>query len=97
MNITLKTNRICGKCEFETQTIWNKDEQMPAIICPVSEQKKGLLDNCDVEFSPVKTGLWIAQYPPINHIYFCSLCGQFGDRLWSYCPNCGAKMKQEYE
>ena len=25
--------------------------------------------------------------------YECSKCGQYGTRIWNFCPNCGARMK----
>ena len=25
--------------------------------------------------------------------YECNKCGQYGMRMWNFCPNCGAKMK----
>ena len=25
--------------------------------------------------------------------YECSKCGQYGTRMWNFCPNCGAQMK----
>lgn len=25
--------------------------------------------------------------------YECNKCGQYGTRIWNFCPNCGARMK----
>lgn len=25
--------------------------------------------------------------------YECSKCGQYGTRIWNFCPNCGCRMK----
>lgn len=25
--------------------------------------------------------------------YECSRCGQYGTRIWNFCPNCGCRMK----
>lgn len=29
--------------------------------------------------------------------YECSKCGQYGTRIWNYCPNCGSKMRGEHD
>ena len=26
--------------------------------------------------------------------YECSKCGQYGTRIWNFCPNCGADMRE---
>ena len=44
----------------------------------------------------VQHGEWI-ELPPFKNIYVCSLCGQWGEHHWGYCPNCGAKMDEECE
>lgn len=38
------------------------------------------------------TGEWVEELPSL---YYCSRCRSepFGDNLYHYCPNCGAKMK----
>lgn len=41
-----------------------------------------------------KTGKWVP-FSPKSHLYSCSLCGQWADRHWNYCPNCGARMDEE--
>lgn len=41
-----------------------------------------------------KTGKWVP-FSPKSHLYSCSLCGQWADRHWNYCPNCGADMRGE--
>lgn len=37
-------------------------------------------------------GEWVEELPSV---YYCSRCKSepFGDNLYHYCPNCGAKMK----
>ena len=34
---------------------------------------------------------------PWYEFYECNKCGQYGTRVWRYCPNCGAKMDGERE
>lgn len=45
---------------------------------------------------PVKHGKWV-ELRPLKNIFVCSLCGQWGDYHWNYCPNCGAKMGEVEE
>lgn len=46
----------------------------------------------------VKRGEWVNIYPDC---YRCSVCGEDFviefDSDWYYCPNCGAKMKEDIE
>lgn len=45
---------------------------------------------------PVKHGKWVP-FSPKSHLYSCSLCGQWADRYWNYCPNCGSAMEGVYD
>jgi DNA-directed RNA polymerase subunit RPC12/RpoP len=54
-----------------------------------------------IEAEPVKHGRWIEQEAPNMDTYYdCSACGESfcfiegspKDNLYTYCPNCGAKM-----
>ena len=46
-----------------------------------------------------KRGEWIDRSDggrilnPWWETYECSKCGQYGARIWHFCPNCGARMK----
>lgn len=44
----------------------------------------------------VKHGRWV-EFSPLRNMFSCSLCGQWGDRLWNYCPHCGSRMDLEGE
>ncbi len=37
--------------------------------------------------SAEKTGKWI-KFSSMKHLFYCSVCGQIGERYWNYCPNC---------
>lgn len=69
-----------------------------------------MLGSCD------ESALWKLRYLPsadvveVRHGYWkggnnslapkCSVCGNWGQRCWNYCPNCGARMrmtKEQYE
>ena len=45
------------------------------------------------EVQEVKHGRWLAFFP-LRNMFSCSICGQWGDRLWNYCPNCGARCEE---
>ena len=46
------------------------------------------------DVAEVRHGRWV-EFSPLRNMFSCSLCGQWGDRLWNYCPNCGAIMDKE--
>ena len=50
-----------------------------------------LNDLPSAEAEPVRHGKWV-ELRPLKNIFVCSLCGQWGDYHWNYCPNCGTKM-----
>lgn len=41
-----------------------------------------------------KVGKWVP-FSPKSQLYSCSLCGQWADRHWNFCPACGAQMEVE--
>lgn len=41
--------------------------------------------------SAEKKGEWV-KFSSMKHLFYCSVCGQLGERYWNYCPNCGARM-----
>ena len=55
-----------------------------------------------IKFIPTiepKQGEWIDRSDggrilnPWWETYECSKCGQYGTRIWHFCPNCGADMR----
>lgn len=40
-----------------------------------------------------KAGRWIP-FSEQSLLASCSLCGEWVDREWNYCPHCGAKMEE---
>ena len=47
--------------------------------------------------APVKRGKWEhkEQLSPYRFIWYCSECGEAGDKHFNYCPWCGARMDGE--
>ena len=79
-------------------------ETLIACISPeeiVSKMVISLAPTIDAEL--VKHGHWIVcndltannMYLDENEYYKCSECGKTKGRKSNYCPNCGAKMKDE--
>ena len=60
---------------------------------------KDLDDVPTIEAEPIRHGHWIYKeygYPTALAFYTCSVCGHVqGLDINNYCPNCGAKMKNE--
>lgn len=50
-----------------------------------------------IEALPVKHGRWVHSIEvDADWVgYKCSECCEFGAPSWNYCPNCGAKMKED--
>lgn len=52
-----------------------------------------------VEIADRQQGEWIDRSDggrilnPWWETYECSKCGQYGTRIWNFCPQCGARMK----
>ena len=44
--------------------------------------------------SAEKTGRWVMLLP-MKHRFYCSVCGQLGEKYWNYCTMCGAKNKED--
>lgn len=57
-----------------------------------------VVDVGDIDDAPTieerKKGKWVP-FSPKSHLYSCSLCGQWADRHWNYCPDCGARMEDK--
>ena len=57
-----------------------------------------MADAPSIDIEP-KRGEWIDRSDggrilnPWWETYECSKCGQYGTRIWHFCPNCGARMK----
>ena len=60
--------------------LWTRDQTYNAIFC---------LPSADV--APVRHGRWDCDMGGV----WCSVCGEYSEGEWNYCPNCGAKMDEE--
>lgn len=58
------------------------------------ESKKLNQRHKDCPLVEEKTGKWIP-FSPLENLFSCSVCGQWGEKYWNYCPHCGARMVEE--
>ena len=90
---------ICAYCIYNDGAVYTSIP--PKYKCTITNKFQFGLDNCDVEFAPVKHGKWTRyEFSTNNRWRKCSVCGM-GDEyinefgivaIRNYCPNCGAKM-----
>lgn len=53
-----------------------------------------LLENTTTaDVAPVRHGRWDCDMGGV----WCSVCGEYSEGEWDYCPYCGAKMDEEAE
>lgn len=50
-----------------------------------------LLSIPSADVAPVRHGRWDSDMSGA----WCSVCGEYSEGEWNYCPNCGAKMDGE--
>lgn len=86
---------ICAYCVYNDGAVYTSIP--PKYKCTITNEFHFGLDNCDVEFAPVKHGRWIDDcYDQMDggayKITVCSVCGT-PNPVSNYCPNCGAKME----
>lgn len=48
-----------------------------------------------LDYAPVKHGKWFygAEYAGVHEVD-CSVCGNYANDYYDFCPNCGAKMEE---
>ncbi len=98
-----KFNLFLGNWEDKNINNGWRHEDCPLIELPPADVEPVKCEDCKTiialkaALEPVKTGKWIYE-----HGYYCSECGDFwaeDDRemikVFNYCPNCGAKMREE--
>lgn len=84
----------CAYCKHTEGVVYTS--LPPKYKCAITGEYHLALDDCNVEFAPVKHGKWmkldVAKYR-------CSECGkiQYGDRDsdLNYCCNCGSRNEVE--
>jgi hypothetical protein len=80
----------CAYCKYNDGKIYTS--MPPKYRCTITNEYHSALDDCDVEFIPVKLGKWIKIK---GNVYDCSSCKKrfiFLEKLPNYCDNCGVKM-----
>lgn len=77
-----------NSCKYSTEKLTKKQE---AYNSAISDMCRSIDATPNADVVEVKHGRWV-EFSPLRDMFSCSLCGQWGDRLWNYCPHCGAKM-----
>ena len=99
----------CAYCEYNDGAVYTS--YPPKYRCTVTGEYHLALDDCNVEFAPVKHGRWIVcddPYKTIDGRVFdgyreCSVCGYttnseyWAKTYYKFCPNCGADMREVEE
>ena len=90
-----KINKICNRCGK-----MNKNNGVMCGACYFDYAKDMIDDFPTAEVKPIDDGEWIVKGQEV----YCSKCNErssynrFGASAFtSYCPNCGAKMKESEE
>ena len=87
----------CAYCEYNDGAVYTS---IPVKYkCTITGEFHLALDDCNVEFAPVKHGRWLDFQPaPWGQVYeTCSVCGvrQANDKVMdNFCGVCGAKMDE---
>ena len=92
----------CAYCKYNDQMVYTSDP--PKYRCAVTGEYHLALDDCNVEFEPVKHGRWILrrvyedEYGNGQFNYVCSECGAPAYEFSQpYCHKCGARMDEVEE
>lgn len=88
----------CAYCKYNDGAVYTSTP--PKYRCTVTGEYHLALDDCNVEFAPVKHGHWIKIFEDEDIIQArCSACGMVytlgKGRDPNYCGTCGAKMDEE--
>lgn len=90
----------CAYCKYNDGMVYTS--LPPKYKCSITGEFHLALDDCDVDFEPVRHGKWIiTPYTDYDDTYECSVCGNTWtfiegtpkDNDCNYCPHCGAKMR----
>lgn len=89
----------CMYCEYRDGSIYTSNP--PKYKCTITGEYHLALDDCNVEFAPVKHGRWIEDE---YGFLICSACGNTAEYLpilgqieTPYCNECGARMDEAEE
>lgn len=78
----------CSHCKYTDDVVYTS--LPPTYKCSITGEFHFALDDCNVEFEPVKHGRWIEDEYGIPH---CSKCGTINNTVYrNFCSNCGTKM-----
>lgn len=92
----------CAYCKYNDGSVYTSNP--PKYRCSVTGEYHLALDDCNVEFAPVKHGRWvIAYFDNVPTLAACNRCDQVlkitraFEKMPNYCPNCGTKMDEVEE
>lgn len=89
----------CAYCKHTDGVVYTS--LPPKYKCAITGEYHLALDDCNVEFAPVKHGRWVHKFGD-GHTGGaitggeCSICG-YVHTATPYCPNCGARMDEVEE
>ncbi len=64
-------------------------------FCPLDEVDDVIAAAPTLDYAPVVHGKWFygAEYAGVHEVD-CSVCGNYANDYYDFCPNCGAKMEE---
>lgn len=84
----------CAYCKYNDGMVYTSIP--PKYKCTITNEFHLGLDDCNVEFAPVKHGRWI-NVNDDSSAFRCSVCGEISCCNSAYCNVCGAKMDEVEE
>ena len=77
----------CAYCKYNDGAAYPTNP--PKYRCTVTGEYHLALDDCNMEFAPVKHGWWVKRG---DNSWECSVCHEISCCNGNYCVDCGARM-----
>lgn len=75
----------------ESRTLIEIADDLNDLVTELNDKIVELIREKNVDVAPVKHGRWDSDMSGA----WCSVCGEYSEGEYSYCPNCGARMDGE--
>lgn len=75
----------------ESRTLIEIADDLNDLVTELNDKIAELIREKNVDAVPVRHGRWDFDMSGA----WCSVCGEYSEGEWNYCPNCGAKMDGE--